>query len=401
MTPSAGRVPELTWPDVLRRRLDAHRLAIPADGHAVAAVVGDVCGMHGQLLASVELSVGLRVVDTTRADVRAALWGSRALVRTYGLRGTIHVYPADELALWRSALDALPFPNRGRMLDAIGVTQKVANEVVDAIGEAVGAVPLPLTELEQAVALRVGAWVGERRGEAFGSGQSRVRSLLPDACRAGLVCFGPNDGVRVTYVRPSDWVGPQRPVSSDRALATFVRRYLASYGPATVRDFREWTMTSTGAARRAFDLIRDELVEVRVDGRRSWWLPAALDAVGLSRPRADGPSAQLLPHFDPYLVGSRPRDVLVPRAVQSAVAHRGLARHDLHATLPVVVVDGAVAGLWKRTPRRETVEITVEPLMDLSPAARGAIEAAGDRVGSILGLRPELAFGRVEARPHL
>jgi len=112
-------------------------------------------------------------------------------------------------------------------------------------------------------------------------------------------------------------------------------------------------------------------------------------------------NAQLLPHFDPYLVGSRPRDVLVPPAVQAAVADRGLARYDLHATLPVVLVDGAVAGLWTRTSRRRAVEITVEPLVDLSPAARGAIEAAAERVGSILGLSPTVSFGRVEAKPHL
>jgi hypothetical protein len=390
-------VADLSWADVRRRRLAAHRLIGRAPAAELAPTVGEVCGSHAQLLPSAELAIGLRVDGATRTTVRSALWQERSLVKTFGLRGTVHLFPADELELWLTALRALPAGNERRQLDYLGLTSDGVDRIVEAIGDALGRAPLTLVALEAAVADRLGASVGEKRGEAFGSGWSLVRSMVPTACLRGLACFGPNDGQRVTYIRPAEWLGSQAPVPTELALATLVRRYLAAFGPATEVDFREWTATSTAAAQAAFDTVRDELIEVRVEGRRGWWVEPSLDLVGDDPPG----SIVLLPHFDVYLVGSRPRDVIVPPRLQAAVAVRGLKRYDLHATVPVLVVEGEVAGLWTRTPRSRSVTIRVEPLVELTAALREGIEAAAERVGFVLGLSPVLEIGRVEARPHL
>lgn len=401
--PPAPRTNELTWADVRRRRLAAHRLVEPAPPDELAEVVGAVCGIHAQLVASAELAIGLRVRDATRETVRGALWVERSLVRTYGLRGTIHVFPADELASWLAALRALPPPNAARRLESIEVTRDQADQIVDAIGAALVGRRLSLTELEQAVAERLGDWVAARHGQAFVSGWSRVRSFIGDAALAGTLCFGPNVGTKVTFVRPEDWLGRQDDVEREVALATLVRRYLGAYGPATETDFREWTATSTAAAKAAFDTVRDELVEVSVEGRRGWWVQSAIDAIGATGTarRSGSANVQLLPHFDSYLVGCRPRDVLVPPPVLARVADRGLERYDLHSPLPILLVDGEVAGLWRRTARTRSVTIRVEPLVALTPAIRRAIETAVERVGSVLERTAELEIGTVEARPHL
>jgi len=396
----AGRaIAELSWADVRRRRLAAHRLAAPAELSALTDVVGAVCGIHAQLMATAELSIGLRVAGATRSTVRDALWIDRTLVKTFGLRGTIHLFPARELQVWLAALRALPPAKPDQQIEHLGLTRPKADEIVDAIAAAVGGRPLTLTELEAAVAGRIGGWAAERRGEAFGTGYSLVRSMLGDAALRGAVCFGPNQGQRVTYVRPDAWLGPQPAVDPDAARATIVRRYLGAYGPATERDMVEWTYSTPTAVGRAFDTVRDELVEVSVEGRRSWWTPEAVDSAE-GRPGA-GSSVVLLPHFDVYLVGSRPRDELVPPALQVAVAARGLKRYDLHATVPVLVVDGLVAGLWQRTLRARTVTIRVEPLVDGTSALRQGIAKAAERIGAIVEREPTVELGPVEARPHL
>ena len=41
--------------------------------------------------------LGVRVRDITRRDVREALWEKRTLVKTVGLRGTLHLFPAAEV----------------------------------------------------------------------------------------------------------------------------------------------------------------------------------------------------------------------------------------------------------------------------------------------------------------
>ncbi|HEU4672252.1 MAG TPA: crosslink repair DNA glycosylase YcaQ family protein, partial [Candidatus Limnocylindrales bacterium] len=176
-------VAELTWPDVLRSRLATHRLTDPAAPGELVRVVGDVCGIHAQVMVSAELSLGLRVEGAMRSTVQAALWTERSLVKTYGLRGTVHLFPANELGLWLTALRALPPPDRnarGR-LEALGLTQRDAGRIRDEIAAAVEGRRLTLPELEAAVGERLGSHVTVRRGSAFGSGWSLVRSFVGEA----------------------------------------------------------------------------------------------------------------------------------------------------------------------------------------------------------------------------
>src|SRR5687767_12821197 len=96
----------LTWRAVLSRRLARHHLLKPAPRAKLADVVADVCGIHAQVMMSAEISLGLRVAGLTKKEFDAALWEKRELVKTYGIRGTVHVLPMRELGLWFAALRA-------------------------------------------------------------------------------------------------------------------------------------------------------------------------------------------------------------------------------------------------------------------------------------------------------
>jgi hypothetical protein len=91
----------------------------------------------------------------------------------------------------------------------------------------------------------------------------------------------------------------------------------------------------------------------------------------------------------------------VPPEVQRLGAERRLKRVDFHSGLPVLIVNGMVAGLWERKPTAKRVAIKVEPFIDLSARQRRLLEKAGADVGRTLMLEPSLEIGRVEARPHL
>jgi len=95
-----------------------------------------VCGIHAQIIPATELSVGVRVAGVTRQDVRAELWQRWGLVKTYGLRGTVHLFPADELPLWLAALQANPQPNEARRLAQLELELAQMEAVVAAIVEA-------------------------------------------------------------------------------------------------------------------------------------------------------------------------------------------------------------------------------------------------------------------------
>lgn len=95
----AGRVPSLTWDEVRSRRLARSHLVERAPADRLVEVVRDVCGIHAQVMGSAELQLAARVEGIGQADVREALWERRELVKTWTLRGTLHIHPADELGL--------------------------------------------------------------------------------------------------------------------------------------------------------------------------------------------------------------------------------------------------------------------------------------------------------------
>src|SRR5438132_4464089 len=99
------RAVSLNWDAVRARRLARSSLTKRStDLVDVARAVG---GIHAQVQASAELQLAARVDGITQQDVRDALWRDRTLVKAWTLRGTLHLHPADELALWLTARRAL------------------------------------------------------------------------------------------------------------------------------------------------------------------------------------------------------------------------------------------------------------------------------------------------------
>ena len=58
-----------------------------------------VLGVQAQVMSAAELSVGARVDGLKQEDVERALWEDRTLVKTWAMRGTIHVLAAEDLPL--------------------------------------------------------------------------------------------------------------------------------------------------------------------------------------------------------------------------------------------------------------------------------------------------------------
>src|SRR5918999_1593026 len=96
-------MPSATWQEVRARRLARSALAERAGVDRLVEIARDLGGVHAQVQASAELQLAVRVDGITQADVRDALWERRALVKAWTLRGTLHLHPANELALWYAA----------------------------------------------------------------------------------------------------------------------------------------------------------------------------------------------------------------------------------------------------------------------------------------------------------
>ena len=105
---------------------------------------------------------------------------------------------------------------------------------------------------------------------------------------------------------------------------------------------------------------------------------------------------RLLPYFDAFVVGSRPRHLLFPgRARERALSPSGQA-----GNYPVLLVDGEVAGVWHQRRSGRRVAVTVEPLRPMSKRRLADLDAQVARLGDIVEAEAVLTIGEVSVGPH-
>ncbi len=345
------------------------------------SVVGDLAGVHAQVMSSAELTLWARVRDLEPDAVERALWVQRSLVKTWAMRGTLHLLPAAELGVWVAALSALPPRHENRAwLRHHGLTGARAAAMVDAIGPALEDGPLTRDELATAVSRRVGsADLADKLRGGFGD-------LLKPAALRGELCFAPGDGRRVRFARPDRWLGGWERVDPDAGRREVARRYLAAYGPAPREQFARWLGTpSLPLAERLLTAPGDEVCAVDVEGTRAWTLAAHVDALAAAKPAG---VVALLPAFDVYVVAAtRDREAIL------AAAHKARVYRPQAWLSPVLLVDGAMAGIWSHERKAGRLLVTVEPFARLPRAVRAGAEREALRLGEHLGLEATFAMG--------
>jgi hypothetical protein len=381
-------MPSLTWAQVNARRLSRHGLTEPVTRDHLAEQVRAICGAHAQVMSAAETSIALRVLSATAADVRTALWEDRALVKAFGPRGTVHLLHAADLPAWNAVLGAALEPP-GFASDVL-MDERQTDAVVAALDAALAEDDRTLEELDAEVVRRAGRWAGDLVMPAFQDFWPRWRQAMRAAAFRGALCFGPNRGSRVTYTSPRRWLGTYREVPVPEATRTILHAYFRAYGPSRPEFLGRWLYGSPAWARGAFQLLRDDLAPVDVEGERLWQL--AGDPVPDDELHG---VVLLLPYFDAYAVGCHPRDRVFP----GNAAERALARGGA-GNVRVLLIDGTVAGIWHQRRSGKRLELTVEPFRRLSTRERKALDEQAERIGHIQGARATLTIGTVTAGPH-
>lgn len=359
-----------TWAQALRWRMRQHLLDTPTSEGAVA-VARRLSGVHAQVMSSAELAIAIRSTAVTQADVQAALWRDRTLVKTWAMRGTLHLLPADDLPMWVAALRArMPHMLRGSWLRYHKLSADDLHAILDTVPAALDGRCLTREALAAEVA-KLSA-----RPHLKQVLQGSWGAVLKPAAFQGLLCFGPSEGRNVTFASPQQWLADWREVDTGSALAEILHRFLDTYGPATQEDFARWFALDPRPTRELFHRLTDTLVEVDVDGHRAWMTRDG--AAGL----AAGDEEQvvrLLPGFDPYVVGAlRHLDHLLPGPL------RGRISRTSGWISPVLLVDGRIAGTWHHERRASRIDLHIDPFDPLPHPVRAAAEADASRIADLL-----------------
>jgi winged helix DNA-binding protein len=339
----------------------------------VAELVRGMVGLQTQNVAAARLSVRPRTDGIDAANVTHAYNEKRTVVRTWAMRGTLHMVAAEDVG-WIVALLGPIFAAAGRRRRLqLGLDDQVCRRalpLLHRILEAEG--PLTRADLIRRLAAK---------GVSLDPKSQAPPHLIGYAAMQGIICRGPDvEKDEPTYVLVEDWAGAQLELGSEESLAELARRYVTSHGPVRPEDFARWSGLHAGQAENGFKLIAGDLEEAWAGGEPAWVVASRASGSRDSR----RPSVRLIGHFDEYLLGYRDRDlVLSSKFAKRIQAGGGFVQ-------PAVLVEGYVAGTWRQIWKKGRLVIEVQPFEPLPDETLPALEAEAADIGRFLSTETEV-----------
>jgi hypothetical protein len=313
----------------------------------VEAVAGDLVGFHGTDPASVYLAARSRVADLAVADLEAALYDERSLVRMLGMRRTMFVVPRDVAPIMDAACtQALATGERrkvielaeegGLAVDGAAWLARVEQDTLDALRAAGEATASELSAAVPELKRKVSVGEGKKWGGEIGM-STRVLFVL--AAEGRIVRGRPRGSWLSSQYRWTStevWLGgPFETEPPAVARAELVRRWLRTFGPATLQDVKWWTGWSVRDTKAALDAVGAVAVAMEgSDGDDGYVL--ADDLAPTPRPK---PWVALLPALDPTTMGWKQRAWYLGEHAASLFDTNGNAG-------PTVWSNGAIIGGW-------------------------------------------------------
>lgn len=365
-----GRPPQLDRIAVLRAR--AHSLLLTDDepARSCAQVVRWFAALQGQDMASVVWSLGVRTGLDRDAVTEA--FETAQVVRTWPMRGTLHVVPGADARWMVHHLGRRSLAGAAARRAALGLDGEAVTRATDALVRALDGTDLLTRRAALAAMDEAGVATSGQRGY----------HLLWHAASLGLICLGPPSGREQTVALLDSWAPPGPQPDRDEALRTVAHRFVRSHGPVTVHDLARWADLTVTDARTAIASV-EGLEQAEHDGRALWLTAAALGAAHDEVPVPD----RALPGFDEFVLGYRDRTAQLPGRDEARVVPGG---NGVFAN--TLVVAGTVQGTWRRRELSRVVAITAFPFRRLRASARRSLTRELERYAAHVGRAAQITW---------
>jgi len=338
-----------------RLYLIKHHLFRKAKKTDLVTVIDDVCGLHAQAATTPYLSLWNRVEDFENALLDEALYKAKSLVKTWVMRGTLHVIPSADLPIYNRALRRMWFEHHGRFMRAPDwPSEEERRDVIyPKIWEALAQKPLKRRDLNDKVRslLKVGSKPYKRLFSGWGG-------ILKETAYEGLTVHAQPFERESCFARLDKWLShiDLNKISEEEAHEKLLVKYLRGYGPATQQDFCLWSGLTASDAKEAIESVGSITEEVKVEGAKGGVLLLKQDFTLLGSIDLDEKAPPcLLPKYDSLLLGHKDRTRIIQDKHRKCVFKPKAG--DIAAT---VLISGRIVGTWrhKKTKRMLTMMIT-------------------------------------------
>jgi hypothetical protein len=303
-------------------------------------------------------ALGLRTYNSTEESITQEI-NSGGIIRTHVLRPTWHIVSSEDV-YWLIELSApqimVAMSYRDRKLE---LTKDLLNKAYKILINAMeGNKHRTREEL-----------MDELKRAGFRLDENRASHIFMRAEIEGLICSGRQIKNKPSFSLLEEWV-PVKNKMADReaALHELGKRYFGTRGPATVRDFSWWSGLSLNDSRLALELNKPNLVSRSLEGQ-TYWFPESAST------RQEKLNNFLLPSYDEFLISYRDRSAILQ------VYENGRVVSKNGIFYPTIVLNGKVAGIWKRSIKKDLAVLELDPF----EYETGLIKIIGESIAKYSG----------------
>ncbi len=344
-----------------RLYLIKHHLFKKANKTDFVKVVDDVCGLHAQVATTPYLSLWNRVEAFEDALLDEALYTAKSLVKTWVMRGTLHVFPSADLPIYNKALRRMWFEHHGCFMHAPDWPSKEErrNVIYPKILKALAQKPLRRKDLDDKVRSMLKDYPKpyERLFSGWGG-------ILKETAYEGLTVHAQPLKRESFFARLDKWLPhvDLNKISEEEAHKKLLLKYLRGYGPATQQDFCLWSGLMAGDAKNAIESAGSKIDVVKVEGVNGRFLFLKHDFKLIDSVNLDEKAPPcLLPKYDSLLLGHKDRTRIISDEHKKRVFKPKVG--DIAATL---LINGRIAGTWRHKKTKHALTITITPFQKIA-----------------------------------
>ncbi|MGB8194607.1 MAG: winged helix DNA-binding domain-containing protein [Chitinophagaceae bacterium] len=309
--------------------------------------------MQAQEYAMVKWAIGLRLPGCSNDTIEES-FNKGEILRTHVLRPTWHfVSPAD--IRWMLALSA----PRVQAFNAYYYRQHELDDqlfkrchkiLVKALQ---GGKHLTRTALQQELA----------RAKIIADGP-RLGSIMMHAELEAIICSGPRTGKQFTYALLEERAPGAPMLKRDEALATLIKKYFASRGPAMLQDFVWWSGLTMKDAKEGVDMLGNQLIHETINGQ-AYLLVSTAGQQSMNKSTA----SFLMPDYDEYGIAYKDRSAIIGN-------YDATSRYENPVYNRMIVLDGRIVGSWRPTITKNAVQVETSFFSPISKTKQQSLQRA-------------------------
>jgi hypothetical protein len=358
----------MTLNDISNIRLNSQKI-VATEFKTANQIVNWMGAIQAQDYSMAKWAIGVRLLNPTDEGIETSL-DKGEIIRTHLMRPTWHFVSAEDI-YWMLELTApkikSSLKSRHKELELSESIFSKSNFII----EKALSFGLSLTREELAK---------EYDKAMINTNGNRLSHLLLRAELDGIVCSGPIKENKQTYALLNERVPCKKVLSRDESLGELAKRYFTSRCPATLQDFIWWSGLSVTEARLALESVKSSFISDTIGSQIYWFTNSFPQTV------YDKSSTHLLPAFDEFLISYKDRSASLSLTDNKKnVSDNGIFR-------PVIVINGQVTGLWKRTIKKNIIIIETDFFLGPDKIHIDLIEKKANIFGQFLKKEIEVIF---------